>query len=462
MKNKFKYGRYFILFKQEDKGYGNINSPSGFIQLDVKADKCRFSAVVQDFGDMVDKFDCNLYIIKCREKDFKKVCLGKIPINNGKGETYWDINPEDIKGSGLTLQDFDVISLLLEDKNGESKRIICPLAAYIGEKVEWRKKLEDYKKRESIEIIEDIKEEKEITDIDSDVEIENVKDNYLIDASDDEINTENDMSDNDNGSETGSENLKSASTWDEQNADDENNVTFEENCDNTDDNTENNNFNNEYNCDKGMENPDYIENNEEDSDMKNEKKTNIYNQQNIKNICESCYIRNTCTEMNRSQNPDICNMYIQGINQNINFESGNQYNQKPIIEEFTRCMNSFFERSEPFGSKRKDYVWWKINSPVQLNNVLYRINLKNSILFNPKVLMAHFKYRHLIIGIYKNAAKNRQYIVYGVPGVYGIEDRPFGNICRWAQVEGNKPRYGAFGYWLIYLEPDTGKIITVV
>jgi len=459
LKNKFKYGRHFILFKQEDSGYGNTKSPSGFIQLDIKADKCRFSIMVQDFRDEIDQFfECNLYAIKCREGDFKKICLGKIPISGGKGETYWDIDSGNIKGSGLALQDFDVISLLLEDKDGKSNRVICPLAAYIDGKVEWRKKFEDYKKREITEDIENVKVEKEVITDTNNEKPKNTEDAYVTakNADDNEINLEvNNSINSQNEAETS---VDEKPVYDEQKVDDVSDLTYKEDYDNA---VKDNNQN-ECNCDEDYKNPDYIDNNEQENGVKTESRTDIYNQQDAKNICDSCYIRNTCTEVNRAQNPDICNMYMQGINQSVNFENNNQYSHRPIIEEFTKCMNSLFEQNEPFGSKRKDYTWWKINSPVQLNNVLYRINLKNSILFNPKVLMAHFKYRHLIMGIYKNAAKNRQYIVYGVPGVYGIEDRPFGNVCRWAQVEGGKPRYGAFGYWLIYLEPDTGKIITVV
>jgi hypothetical protein len=80
------------------------------------------------------------------------------------------------------------------------------------------------------------------------------------------------------------------------------------------------------------------------------------------------------------------------------------------------------------------------------------------LLFNPAVMMSHFKYRHLLTGVYVERPKGREFIVCGIPGVNGIDETPFGEMCRWVQLEGYKPRYGSFGYWLVYIDPKTGKL----
>ncbi|PNT91518.1 hypothetical protein CDQ83_17225 [Clostridium thermosuccinogenes] len=129
------------------------------------------------------------------------------------------------------------------------------------------------------------------------------------------------------------------------------------------------------------------------------------------------------------------------------------------FESFKNALDMYFEISDPFGSKRKDYKWWKVNSPVYLNNILYQYNIRTPLLFNPLVITANFKYRHLIVGIYTDKTRFREYIVCGVPGIYGIDEKPFGDMCRWVQLEGSKPKYGAFGYWLVYIDPKTGKFL---
>jgi hypothetical protein len=92
---------------------------------------------------------------------------------------------------------------------------------------------------------------------------------------------------------------------------------------------------------------------------------------------------------------------------------------------------------------------------------MYQCNIKTPLLFNPAVMMAHFKYRHLIVGIYSDQIRKREFVVCGVPGIHRVDDKPFGDLCRWVQVEGSRPRYGAFGYWLVYIDGKSGKLLNI-
>jgi hypothetical protein len=129
---------------------------------------------------------------------------------------------------------------------------------------------------------------------------------------------------------------------------------------------------------------------------------------------------------------------------------------KKLEEQF----HQIFKKIKPFRVERKDYRWWQIINPVDLNNIFYRFNIKVPVLFNPLVIMAHFKYKHMMVGLYEDKKKNLRYVVCGIPSLYWVDEKPFGEMCRWAQVEGDKPRYGAFGYWLIYINPATGRILS--
>ncbi len=124
-------------------------------------------------------------------------------------------------------------------------------------------------------------------------------------------------------------------------------------------------------------------------------------------------------------------------------------------------LDRYFEQSDPFHSKRSDYLWWRVNNPVNLNNLLYQCNIRSPLLFNPVVMMAHYKYKHLIIGIFQHRAEQKQYVVCGVPGMHMVDTKPFGGMSRWVQTGGNRPRYGAFGYWLVYINPNDGKILNM-
>jgi hypothetical protein len=128
-----------------------------------------------------------------------------------------------------------------------------------------------------------------------------------------------------------------------------------------------------------------------------------------------------------------------------------------LSEIFDDC----FTRCNPFNTTRRDYRWWKLYSPVQLNNILYQCNIKTALLFNPTVMRAHFKYGHLITGIYTDARRDCEYLVCGIPETSGENSKPFGEFCRWVQTEKTGPKPGTFGYWLVYMNINDGKLLNV-
>ena len=117
-----------------------------------------------------------------------------------------------------------------------------------------------------------------------------------------------------------------------------------------------------------------------------------------------------------------------------------------------------FEANDPFHSKRSDYMWWKITNPVNLNNILYQNNIRSPLMFNPAVMLAHYKYHHLIVGVFTRR-DGQKYVVCGVPGMHMVDRKPFGELSKWVQADGGRSRYGAFGYWLVYINPEDGKIL---
>ncbi len=144
----------------------------------------------------------------------------------------------------------------------------------------------------------------------------------------------------------------------------------------------------------------------------------------------------------------------------INTE-GDKFRNDLDIESLRDELDKSFEACNPFNNKSKRFRWWKINSPGYLNNILFRNNVKTYLLFNPKVMMAHYKYRYIIFGIRYDKYSGRERFICGVPGVYSIDENPFGNMGSWAQLEGYKPKYGSFGYWIILIDPRTGKLLKI-
>jgi hypothetical protein len=140
-------------------------------------------------------------------------------------------------------------------------------------------------------------------------------------------------------------------------------------------------------------------------------------------------------------------------NKNTNYHS---------TKRLTELFDSSFIKYMPFNTNRKDYTWWKVDSPVVLNNILYQFNIKTPLLFNPTVMKAYFKYKHLIAGLYTDISVNREYLIFGIPGNPNEYEKPFGNISKWIKVDTNKTNLSIYGYWLIYTDIKNGKLLNLI
>lgn len=135
-----------------------------------------------------------------------------------------------------------------------------------------------------------------------------------------------------------------------------------------------------------------------------------------------------------------------------------QGNDTGIVDRLKSGFSMYFPEYEPFERKNVRYKWWKVANLVYLSNILYVNNVRTSLLYSPIVMMSHYKYRYIIIGIYRSRKQN-EYIVCGIPSTYGADRRPFGELSRWIPVRYKRPTAGDFGYWVVYIDPKTGEFV---
>ncbi|HPT90800.1 MAG TPA: hypothetical protein PK033_02175 [Acetivibrio sp.] len=441
MNNKFKYLRSFLIFDQEDSRFTEGGNSSGYVKIEVRDGKGKLSCQVSNLKEDIKTY-YKLYMIKADNSDLMAVCAGSIPLVKGRGELNWNFNPYNVNNSGLTIEDFNIAAVMAENKDGSFGDMACPLVSYKDGKIEWRQKMRRF--LDSRRTSEDgplgkfnnekaAYDEKNAENESNDVIGEELTSKYESVIESKYVKA---LSANDNNEESigsGGNEEKKGDTGaipqiDEQTqifpAEKENNETM---SNSTINNEENSAINNKESNKEGGSG--------ELSD-KNE------------------YEKSKEEEKTEGQNGSAGDMA-----QNKSKPEAAGY--KPTVKELAESFDRYFEKYNPFKGGRKEYRWWKVSSPVHLNNVLYQKDIKIPILFNPRVLMAHFKHRHLIVGTYEDNARDLSYIVFGVPGVYWVDEKPFGNICRWAQVEGSVPKYGAFGYWLVYINTKTGEILNI-
>lgn len=397
MGEKIQYKRIFQMLKQEDLGFGTNQDPSGYVKIEVRENTGSMTLVVENLREAFGKFEYKVHLLMGKNENISIVSIGNINVQNNRGELFWEFNPLNVGMTGIPMNEFIAVAVVVDEKNQNNNSIICPLAGYKDKKIAWREKLADViNNNVSINTKEDIKEE-------FIVRKQNItrEENSFLDALD----------------------SKSINEIEEINAI-----------------------------------PDQVtEEAEGDITKKNEAELNevFAIHENMKSCSEKDKVDCAYQGNLKGYNPcEHCNMHAD--RKNIPSAVTGMVSMEKLKENLTKC----FEVYNPFGSKRRDYFWWKISNPVYLNNLLYQCNIRSPILFNPRVMMAHFKYRHIIFGIYTDNLRKREYLVCGVPGTYNKdENSPFGEMCKWVQLEGNKPKQGSFGYWLAYVDAKTGKLI---
>ena len=139
-------------------------------------------------------------------------------------------------------------------------------------------------------------------------------------------------------------------------------------------------------------------------------------------------------------------------------------NQKNQTTNYILSILRFFPYTDPFKIDLKGYNWWKINgeglddyrgflpyfSYLTGGNHKYPF-VKNSINCNELIE----KYRQYLFGLY-NEREEVKYYLYGIPGKFSKEEHPYGGITGFnTWFEGNETE----GYWLLYIDPMTGKVI---
>lgn len=478
MDTRSRYQRIFLIFSPEDAGFGVGQEPSGYVKIEVNEGKGKLSASVQNLNDSRG-LSYKLYMMKCSEGSFSQVCVGKIPLVRNKGELKWEFEAANVGGSRIPVQEFNVAAIIGENANQDKKIVICPAAAYKNGKVQWR---EQYRRqirnaeRQEQKPVESV--EKPVEIIENPVE-QGMAGNELESGSESDIQSKSGYS---LESKYSGQDIESISpVKKEEEPEEEAPVEVSEEPSESipsEEAAEKKPVEEEQEEVSGNGKPDEAvsegekkahedretENLESDFDEYKKMLSELEEKERAESGLPGqtgCNTQNAgfCTPLQNWGADTPCqNCQMQNYQGNRQAE---QPKQQGSIERLRINLEKFFEPYDPFRSRRRDYRWWKAGSPVQLNNILYQCDIKTPLLFNPALMMAHFKYRHLIIGIYSDRMRRREYIVCGVPGVYNVDERPFGNMCRWAQVEGNRPRHGAFGYWLVYIDGKTGKFLSI-
>ncbi|WP_024832852.1 hypothetical protein [Ruminiclostridium josui] len=438
------YERQFHIFKTMDKNWGN---PGGFVKVEINGNSTRFQLSLNNLSDEKES-SYNLYGIHKEEDTLKYTDICRIQPVNGRFDIKLNFSSEEIGSEKLNIRNINIFAIICSSTdNKASGSVKCPLVAYTKGEQEWKEEFERLllqpivieAEETSESKVEDVADYQQIPE-EPEPEITLTEENETI------INTEE----------------INIQPW---------TVIEEEKRENSSESSETESREQER---EEFEANKYEDENENSLSMEDAPVPDLSSkfQGSLSSIYQRTYEEET-REEEESKEPqseeteEIQNVWkriqedfndLSSINIDESERQGEGRERSFNINLLKQELDNTFEEYNPFRTRNKSFRWWKINSPGFLNNILFRNNIKTYLLFNPKVMLAHYKYRYIILGIKNNRHPGREKLICGIPGVYNIDENPFNSVGSWVQLEGFRPKYGAFGYWVVMLDPRTGKI----
>jgi hypothetical protein len=167
---KKSYNRYFIIFQEEDKGYGMgpDRPPTGYVKVETRNDKSKVTVYVQNLKPF-ESGEClyKCYLIGHHDGKGCSAYLGTVNIDDlGRGESSWETGYENAFNSSTSIDKFNGAAIIAQRE--ESSGIIAPLAGYMSkEKFDWRSVIPAGKQaqkvnEDNLESTQDAKEEQEV------------------------------------------------------------------------------------------------------------------------------------------------------------------------------------------------------------------------------------------------------------------------------------------------------------
>jgi hypothetical protein len=136
--SKKSYNRYFIIFQEEDKGFGMAldKQPTGYTKIETRNGKCKITVYAQNLVKEKGPYTC--YLIDATKNPVVPAKLGELKIDDtGRGETWWEFKEDDVANTGVPVDRFNVAAVVVE-----GNKINAPLAGYVGkDKIVWKDKM---------------------------------------------------------------------------------------------------------------------------------------------------------------------------------------------------------------------------------------------------------------------------------------------------------------------------------
>ncbi len=140
---KRRYDRFFIMFKPELNGYSiDGREPNGYCKIEIRDGKGKINTSIQGLKPLKDGSMYRVYLISAQTDKALGIPIGWLDIDSkGRAECKWEFNPDNVDGTGLAIEDFNVSAIIL---NGDNIReLTIPIVGYKEKEVLWKSQFKD-------------------------------------------------------------------------------------------------------------------------------------------------------------------------------------------------------------------------------------------------------------------------------------------------------------------------------
>ena len=144
-------------------------------------------------------------------------------------------------------------------------------------------------------------------------------------------------------------------------------------------------------------------------------------------------------------------------------------NYNAQVANYTLNILKFFQTVKPFKREFDGYKWWEVEYDEKnlykgfLPFYDYIINRNYPYPYITKATTCQSlikKYDHYIFGIVEEG-EDIKYYVYGIPGKFTMAEQPYRGTTGFSTwLESRRWQKRDIGYWLLHIDPLTGKIAT--
>lgn len=464
MTSKKSYNRYFIIFQEEDKGYGIAidKQPTGYTKIETRNGRCKVTVYAQNLVKEKGPYVC--WLIDATKSPVVVAKLGTIAVDDtGRGETWWEYREEDVADTGIPVDRFNVAAVVAE---GDELR--APLAGYIGrDKMSWKDKIaqpaepvfEDTRQAiETEELDEEAKKFEEYEEmIKTDSENEEPKGNENIRKEEEtepeeveEIQESDDSEDDENESEDDVRSVENDDDNKDESESDESMESSEEDKENEE--VEEPDLGREASEDEQEEQVDEILENEEDIETMSgfdeaEYEDIIADVANIESQFDDLDYRDDINDFNEDD-----------------FRSKKRKKRKHASM-FHEVLKHFKEIDNPMDDIR-NVRWWKIphseEIPIRENHLYpYFCSIYHLKMTYPYInyIKYYRKTGYYYFGIKYDDRGEVKYIMYGIEGRNSTLDQPYMGMTGFTKWNKFKCKDKDKGIWVMYYNPYTGCIM---